>query len=59
MTVILRIMFQIVLCLLQEAFLRRQATAPTDDLELPNLRQGEYQQLSSRLTSIHKVCSEL
>ncbi|VDO40122.1 unnamed protein product [Onchocerca flexuosa] len=44
---------------LQEAFLRMQANAATDDLELPNLRQGEYQQLSSRLDLIYNDCTVL
>uniref|UniRef100_A0A0R3RLD2 Programmed cell death protein 10 n=1 Tax=Elaeophora elaphi TaxID=1147741 RepID=A0A0R3RLD2_9BILA len=44
---------------LQEAFLRRQATAPTDDLELPNLRQGEYQELSSRAIALRQVLARV
>ncbi|CAG9530638.1 unnamed protein product [Cercopithifilaria johnstoni] len=44
---------------LQEAFLRRQATAPTDDLELPNLRQREYQELSSRAIALRRVLARV
>lgn len=39
-------------CILQEAFLRMQANAPTDDLELQNFQKAEYQELSSRLVFV-------
>lgn len=44
---------------LQEAFLRRQATAPTEDLELPNLHQKEYQELSLRAVALRRVLARV
>lgn len=44
---------------LQEVFLRRQALAPTDDLELPNLHKREYQELSSRAVSLRRVLARV
>ncbi|MCP9261773.1 Cerebral cavernous malformation protein 3 [Dirofilaria immitis] len=44
---------------LQEAFLRMQASAPTDDLELPNLHKGEYQELSSRAVALRRILARV
>ncbi|VDN92345.1 unnamed protein product [Brugia pahangi] len=45
--------------LTSEAFLRRQATAPTEDLELPNLHQKEYQELSLRAVALRRVLARV
>lgn len=44
---------------LQEAFLRMQANAPTDDLELQNLQKAEYQELSSRAIALRRVLARV
>ncbi|VDN04488.1 unnamed protein product [Thelazia callipaeda] len=44
---------------LQEAFLRMQATAPTGDLELPNLHQLQYRELSLRAIALRRVLARV
>ncbi|VDD95054.1 unnamed protein product [Enterobius vermicularis] len=44
---------------LQEAFLRMQAKAPTDDLELPPGLGPEFQELSARAIALRRVLSRV
>ncbi|KAH7712680.1 hypothetical protein AAVH_19985 [Aphelenchoides avenae] len=44
---------------LQESYLRMQANAPTDDLELPQFQMAEFQELSARAITLRKVLARV